>query len=438
MNNIVRETVKRHNLLKKGDRVIVALSGGADSCALLRVLLCLREEYDLTLYCAHINHSLRGEESDRDEAFVRKLTKELGIELFVKRADIKALSKEMKISEELCGRNVRYEFLRELSEKLSAKVATAHTLSDCEETMLFNMARGTSLHGLCSIPYKRDFIVRPLLDVTRQQVEEYMKEGNYPFVDDSTNFIEDICTRNRIRHLVLPPLKSISDGFDKNFMKLRRQLSAADDFIEKSARDLLSQSKKSFGYDAEMLLTSHEALRSRAIALCIADRGVAPSDRFVSLISEILGTSGALPLKDGVYAVCTQGVFRIVSDIGFDEFAPISVRDGVCVTYDGKTYVIKKTLDKSDAGIVRISADKITSSTVLRRRMPEDTFAPLKRGVRKSLRKLQNELKIPAELRERSLVIAHGSTVLWAEHIGVSEDGFSKDVSEDFYVVEII
>lgn len=440
MINIVRETVERQDLLEKGDRVIVALSGGADSCALLRVLLSIREEFDLTIYCAHVNHQLRGEEADRDEAFVRKLTEELKVELYLRHADVKALSEEQKISEELCGRNIRYEFFEELSKKLSAKVATAHTLSDCEETMLFNIARGTSLHGLCSIPYKRDYIIRPLLDVTRQQVEEYMKKGDFPFVNDSTNFVPDLCTRNKIRLSVLPALKEVSDGFDKNFMKLRRKLQSADDFITISAKELLKEAETSFGFDSEKLLLAHDAVRHKALALCLTERGLAPSDKIISLIDEILKTSGAVPLQRDAYAVSTQGIFRITEE-SREEFSPIPVSDNMEFFYRGKIYTIKKVSAEDAKALypqhTRLSADSIGASTLIRRREAEDTFSPLKRGVKKRLRKLQNELKIPRELRENALLMAEGSVVLWEENIGVSQEGRPSDETSYYYIIDV-
>ena len=156
MNNSVYRTLINKCGVKDGDRIVVALSGGADSVTLLNVLLEIKKELTgLEIFAAHVNHNLRGEESQRDEDFVRELCKEKGVELFVYSAYVSTLAKERGQSIELCAREVRYEFFSELAESLKAKVATAHTLSDAEETMLYNICRGTTLHGLCSIPYVR-------------------------------------------------------------------------------------------------------------------------------------------------------------------------------------------------------------------------------------------------------------------------------------------
>ena len=201
MIDIVRSTVSHNGLLEKGDSVIVALSGGADSVTLLHILLALKDEFSLTVYAAHLNHNLRGEESYRDENFVTELCRDWGVELFKKSENVSKRAKELGISDELCGRNLRYEFFAELSEKLCAKVATAHTLSDCEETMLYNISRGTSLHGLCSIPAKRGNIIRPLIDLNRKDIEEYISAHGLDYVEDSTNAMEEICKRNKIRNV---------------------------------------------------------------------------------------------------------------------------------------------------------------------------------------------------------------------------------------------
>lgn len=142
MLNRVIATVEKYGLLEKGDSVIVALSGGADSTALLSVFVSLKEKYNLSIYAAHINHNIRGDEAKRDENFCKILCKKFNTELFIKRVDVPTLAKQQKISEELCGRNVRYAFFEELSQKLCAKIATAHTASDNAETLIFNIARG--------------------------------------------------------------------------------------------------------------------------------------------------------------------------------------------------------------------------------------------------------------------------------------------------------
>lgn len=442
MNNTVYRTLCEKCGFKENDKIIVALSGGADSVTLFNVLLKIREEYgNIELFAAHVNHNLRGEESDRDEEFVRDICKNNGIELFVLSRDVGALAKEKGQSIELCAREVRYAFFLELSEKLSAKVATAHTLSDSEETMLYNICRGTALHGLCSIPYKRDYIIRPLLDVTRQQVEEYCKANELSFVQDSTNFSEDVCKRNKLRLSVIPQLKEVNEGFDKNFYRLRENLLIADDYINSEAQNALSNAREDFGYSAKLLLGLHPAVLRCALTQLIRNAGAEPGFTLVCLCEKILRTGGALELCENIFAVCKQGVFRIINTgTNIDEFS-ISFDENTEFVFCGKKYTAQ-LIDKNH-NVYRklasfcIGCDKINSDTVIRRRESGDTFTPLRRGVTKSLRKLQNELKIPAEQRDKALVVANGNTVLWAQFIGVSAQGAVCDEDTQGIYIEI-
>ncbi|MBE6737919.1 MAG: tRNA lysidine(34) synthetase TilS [Ruminococcaceae bacterium] len=441
MNNIVYRTLCEKCGLSDKERIIVALSGGADSSALFHVLLKIRNEYgNIEVFAAHVNHNLRGEESQRDEDFVRNLCESKGVQLFVLSEDVAALSQEKGQSVELCAREVRYDFFSELSKKLSAKVATAHTLSDSEETMIYNICRGSSLHGLCSIPYKRDCIIRPLLDVTRQQVEEYCKENNVSFVQDSTNMDEDMCKRNKIRLAVIPNLKNINEGFEKNFYRLRENLLQTDDFMNQQAEDALESARCEFGFSASMLCFNHTAVIRYALALLIRKAGVEPDFNRITLCEEILKNGGAVEISQNVFAICKQGIFRIANES--ENFAELEITFGANTefVFSGKKYTAK-ILDKNSIVNKKLASfcigyDKIGDDVLIRTRKSGDTFMPLLRGVRKSLRKLQNELKIPSEKRDTSLVVAKGNVVLWAEYIGVSADGLMEGTDTQGVYIE--
>ncbi len=428
MNNIVYRTLCEKCGVTGKERIIVALSGGADSSALFDVLLKIRDEYgNIEVFAAHINHNLRGEESQRDEAFVRSLCNSKGVELFVLSRDVYSLSKERGQSVELCAREVRYAFFEELSKKLCAKVATAHTLSDSEETMIYNICRGASLHGLCSIPYKRDYIIRPLLDVTRLQVEEYCKKNNLSFVQDSTNMDEDMCKRNKIRLAVMPHLKEVNEGFDKNFYRLRENLLSTDEFMLTQAENALESARIEFGFSADKLCDSHTAVLRYALSILLRKEGVEPDFTRITLCEDILRNGGAVELSKDVFALCKQRIFRLTNsaDTVIEYELPFEV-DSEFV-FRGKKY-ISKVLDKTQIVNRKLASfclgyDKIGDGVLIRTRKSGDTFAPLHRGVTKSLRKLQNELKIPWEKRDASLLVAKGNVILWAEYIGVSADG---------------
>ena len=217
--DIVINTIDEYGMIKKDDCITAALSGGADSVCLLIILKELSDKYSFTLDALHINHCIRGKESDRDEEFCRNLCKKYDIPLTVIRTDVPAAAAESKKSLEETARDIRYKaFEKHAGDK--GKIATAHTVSDNAETVILNMARGTGLKGLCGIPPVRDNIIRPLIDVTRQQIEDYLKSMNQGFVTDSTNLSDDY-TRNRIRHKIIPELLKINEGFYKTFSSER-------------------------------------------------------------------------------------------------------------------------------------------------------------------------------------------------------------------------
>ena len=188
----VLNLIEKYKMIESKDKVIVALSGGADSVTLLHILFQLQKIKSFDLQAIHINHQIRGKEAQRDENFASDFCKSLGINLIKKSVCIPKLSKKLKIGLEECGRIARYNIFEELSKiDPKIKIATAHTLSDNVETLLMRIASGTSLKGMCGIPYLRNNIIRPLIESTRTDIENYCLINNLKYVNDSTNFEKD-------------------------------------------------------------------------------------------------------------------------------------------------------------------------------------------------------------------------------------------------------
>ncbi len=227
----VRATINKHGLINYGDSIICAVSGGADSVCLLHIMLTLRKEYNLKIYIANVNHLIRGEESDSDSAFVKKIARAADVELFYREYDVVKIAKERKIGEEECGRELRYEFFSELSKRLGgAKIATAHNLNDNAETILFRLVRGSAAQGLGGILYKRDNIVRPLLDISRNEIEKYLRENSLTWCEDSTNTMP-IYARNKIRIDVMPYLREISSTADEKIVSAASLIAQDNEFV---------------------------------------------------------------------------------------------------------------------------------------------------------------------------------------------------------------
>ncbi|HLO27251.1 MAG TPA: tRNA lysidine(34) synthetase TilS [Geobacteraceae bacterium] len=208
MKTKVAKAIAEHSLFNAGDTVVVAVSGGADSVALLDMLASL-EELRLKLVAAHLNHSLRGDESDGDESFVRKLASDYGLPAEIARVDVKGLSRRKRLSLEEAGRVARYEFFLDIARSYGAhSIALAHHADDQAETVLMRLLRGAGGTGLCAIsPKSGATLVRPLLAVTRTEIETYLAQRNLPYRTDSTNRDTEFL-RNRVRMELIPYLET--------------------------------------------------------------------------------------------------------------------------------------------------------------------------------------------------------------------------------------
>lgn len=214
---------------KRGELIIVGFSGGADSVCLLHFLRHLAKKKHFEIVAVHVNHGLRGKEALADEKFCRLLAKKLNVELIVKKKAVKALAKKQDLSIEHAARKARYEAFAQAARQLGAsKIALGHHLDDQAETILLNMLRGTRVEGLCGIPVRRSLnkkveIVRPLLCITREEVEEYLRENGLSFVTDQTNF-DDMYTRNWVRHELLPLLQAKQPKIRQHLCGMAAQL----------------------------------------------------------------------------------------------------------------------------------------------------------------------------------------------------------------------
>ena len=408
--------IKKYGMLQKNDSVIVALSGGADSTALLNFLNSIKEKYNLTLYAAHLNHGIRGEEADNDEKFCKILCENYKIKLFVKHIDIPALSAEKKISEELCGRNERYAFFEQLSSRLNAKIATAHTAGDNAETLIFNLCRGSSLAGASAIPPKRGNIIRPLIELTREDVEAYCEENSLEYVTDSTNFSDEY-TRNRIRHNIIPELKSLNPSVERSLLGFSRDASEAAGFLDGCADEALNSAKEKYGYNAQTLLSQNPAVLKAAIAKICKGENAGVERRHIDLILSALKNGGAVELKNGKKAVCAQNIFRIIGEKEEKNGFFLEFNKNLTFSYLGVTYRAK-----AEENLLK------SKKMVFRTRKSGDNFTFYKRNVTKPLRRALSEQKIPSELRGSLLLLCDGSTVLWCSELGFSKQGRKAEI----------
>lgn len=439
MKNKAYSAVKKYNMLQQNDTVVVGLSGGADSTALLHFLLSVREELNLRIIACHINHMLRGDEADGDENFVRKICNENSVELRVLCVDVNKEAQKRKIGTEECGRQIRYEFFEKTAAEFNAKIATAHTASDNAETVIFNMTRGCGIKGLCGIPPVRDNIIRPLIEVTRTEIEEYCRTNGYDFVTDSTNLERDY-TRNKIRLDVIPVLKNINPSLESTIARMSTQMRQNEKFITDCAEKSLAEAETPSGYKTAILSRLDDTLLSAALSLLVKKHNIIPEAKHIELIRKIVYNSGAVNLKNNITAVSKQGFLRIISSVQHQENEIISYTNQNLITINNKKIsILLMNIDefnkyKKINNLVfnnSMDYDTIPFNGVFRTRKSGDVFTLPKRNITKSLKKYFIELKVPQEKRDEIILFASGSDILWIEGIGVSKKyGVSTDTKK--------
>ena len=261
MLNALKKNIEIHRLIDKSDRLLIALSGGADSVALLALLVSLKQEYNLTLSAMHVHHGIRGDEADKDADFAKKLAESFSIECYIKHVDVPAYAKECGLSIEEAARLLRYKVLEERAELINAKIVTAHHKDDKAETFIINLLRGSSLKGLGSIRELRANIIRPLLDASKEDILKFIELEGLEFIDDSSNS-EDIYTRNYIRRHIMPRLKSVNQEAIEHISKASDDIYRAYEYIYdnavKAAGDCLVLRKDDKVYDIKGFACSKE------------------------------------------------------------------------------------------------------------------------------------------------------------------------------------
>lgn len=416
--------VARHESIKKGDTVIVALSGGADSMALFHFLLLRRRAWGFRLLAAHVDHGLRAA-SGRDAAFAARQCAAADVPLACKKLT------PPPGAGEAWARKERYAFLEELAAQYGAKVATAHTRDDQAETVLLNLARGAAARGAAGIPPVRGPFFRPLLDVTRDEVLAFLAQYGVPHVEDETN-AGDAYARNRARHNLLPLLEEVHPGAGAALARFAQSMAETADFLDAEARAALDGACLGPGeYDAAALAALPPAVGKTAAALLL--RGLGPPEK-AALTDDVYGclkTGGAVTVGENAECRVSQGRLRVgprrlpaapdwQRPLAAGEFrAP----DGCVVTVQVLAYEdFAKCQENVKKGLnFAADYDKISGNTQFRTRRAGDVFRPAGRGVAKPLRKWQSECRVAPACRALTPLLARGSEILWTPQQGFAQ-----------------
>ena len=419
--------------------IIVGYSGGADSSLLLFALVEIANKRGICVTCAHINHMLRGDEADADEAFCKKECERYGIPLRTLRVDISALSKERSLGTEECARNVRYEFFSSIKKELEAKqgakvfIATAHNATDNAETVLFNLTRGAGLCGVCGIPPVRDgYIVRPILFLSKEQVYGYCHALSIGYVTDRTN-TDTVYTRNRIRHNVLPELRSINPSLEASVIRASKLLSADSDYIDSAALDYYKKAPKPL--DTSALSGLHISILSRVLCLYFEEEGAGYEythiEKCVSLLKK--RKSFCLSLINKKRVSQKDGFLYIENDSRKTENENTAWELELCmgenILPDGSEIFIFDKIEQIEKLKTQnvyklfiqqtLSGDTISNTFTARSRREGDTI--VSGGHTHKIKKLFSECKIPLSERYRLPIIERDGRIVWAVSVRAAD-----------------
>ena len=421
--NKIREFISSNALLEDGAQVIVGLSGGADSTALLLILL--RLGYKCT--AVHCNFHLRGAESDRDQKFVEKHCQNLGVKLIVCSYDTVSYAKERGISIEMAARELRYaDFERIMNERGASAICIAHHRDDSVETVLLNLIRGTGLRGLTGIKPKNGNIIRPLLCISRQEIEEYLKEIDQPYITDSTNLETDY-TRNKIRLELLPLMRSINPNADSSIESTTLHLQQAYAFysqaIEQARAEVVTgdESNLSINIAKLRLVPSVQALLFEILS------PMGFNDAQITDIAASLDSQPGTEYASATHLIVKDRDAFIVSPITAKAFSNVSffAKDGVSIELSGGRRLSVSTASadtpiSKDPSVATFDADLIDSPLLVREWKEGDWFIPFGMKGRKLVSDYLTDCKISAAERKKQLVVTHNNDIIWV--VGLRSD----------------
>lgn len=404
MLNKLTAFLKQYDMVRPGDTVICAVSGGADSVALLFAFYLLKEKLGITLEAAHFNHHLRGEESDRDESFVREFCDRYDIPLHLGGGEIRPGKKGL----EAAARDARYGFLR----TIPGKIATAHTADDNAETVLMHLIRGTGLKGLGGIMPVSGTVIRPMLTITRQEVESFLEEWCLQHIEDSSNGT-DTFLRNRVRHRIMPLLRDENPRLAENLSAMALRLRTDEEFLSRQAEyDVLP--------GVNQLKTMEPAIRSRCLEKFLKQCGVRePEQLHICAVEKLLYSD-----KPSARAALPGG---ITIARNYDQLVKVeqqAVLVPVCLNCPGEADFGTYRVLCTPANEIINTADTVTvqpsGPMTLRPRCSGDALRLP--GGTKSLKKLLIDRKIPAHLRNQLPVLCDSRGILAVCGIGVNQE----------------
>ena len=411
MLNKIEEYIKRNWLLNKERLYILAVSGGADSVALL--IAMTRLGYSVCV--AHCNFHLRGEESDRDERFVTDLCKKMGVECHLAHFDTKAYAELHKVSIEMAARDLRYNYFEQLRRDLNAEgICVAHHKNDNVETVLINLLRGTGIHGMTGIHPVRGKIIRPLLCVSRDEIESWLKAEGQDYVTDSTNMVNDVM-RNKVRNIVLPMLKEIAPNAVENILTMQQQMTDAEAVYDAKISEDLDRMLKDGGTSINIddLLTTPSP--QCTLYEWLKNYGFSPAT--IRQIATRLDSPSGKCWESETHTLFKDRDSLVLSEKK-EEMKPFVVpEDGTYALADGRKLRVKisdKVEISRDSSLATLDAAKVRFPLTLRHIANGDRFIPFGMKGSKLVSDYLTDIKMPVSDKMRQLVVTDAdNNIIW-------------------------
>jgi len=440
MEKRVLEYIKKYRMIEAGDRIVTGVSGGADSICLFMILLKLRKAIPFEISVVHVNHSLR-EEAKRDAAFIEEICRKYRVAYQEYVIDVKHLADTSHMTLEEAGRTARYKTFYDFLKKWKGnKIALAHHQNDVAETFLYHLARGSGLGGLCSLRPVRDNIIRPLLCVEREEIEQYLEKKNICYQTDSTNFTLDY-TRNKIRHQVIHYLQNeINVRTVSHIAQTQEALQEAEEYISDSAGKLfyryVTQEEGKIRIQKE-LFCQEAIMQKYVLRQCIREAagGLKNITRkhlqmIMELTSKEVGKEVCLP--NGIQVQMTYQELIITTDSHKDRHI---VKSQTAAAVHWEIIPYKNQMIPEKKYTKWLDYDKIENGLEIRTRRSGDYLTVNREGGTKKLKDYFIDCKIPREEREQIVLAADGSHILWVIGYRISE--FYKVSNQTKRVIKI-
>jgi tRNA(Ile)-lysidine synthase len=435
----VLNTIKKFNMINKGDNLLIGVSGGADSICLLHILDKLKQELEIDIHVVHVQHGIRGKEADEDAKFVENLCLEKGIKFNVYYFDVKKLAKESKLSEEEMGRKVRYQVFKEASTQFDAnKIVLAHHMNDNAETIIINLLRGTGIKGMGGIRPVRDNIIRPLIECSRLEIENYCLNNHIEYRNDYTNNME-IYTRNKIRHTVIPYIQNnFNQNFIGNIVNTASIFRSEDEFIENIVIDymknIVKANTKEYIIDLDRFMELDIVIKRRLIRQILGQiRSLKDIEyKHINQIVQLADkqVSKRINLPKGLIAKKTYNSIVIkflgenkdkLIDYEIKDLSPIYINE-LDKHIEFKLIKDKKNNIPKNLYTKWFDYDKIKYNLKVRSRESGDIIAIKGINGTKKLKKFYIDCKIPKEDRDTIPLLADGQNIIWIIGYRISEE----------------